>query len=158
MTPGAYNNNFLILQTRDHVAILHEMFGDLRIIPLDGRPRPAIAQWLGQPRGWWEGDTLVVETTNFAERLHYRWQATWKAASDTQRLVERFTRVAKDRIDYQFTLEDSRKFTQPWTAAIPLTTDHAGRGVTSGRLYEYACHEGNHSLVHVLKGARAQDR
>jgi hypothetical protein len=158
MTPGAYNNNFHILQTPGYVVILHEMFAERRIIPLDGRPRSNIDQWLGQPRGRWEGNTLVVETDHFADKIDDRWAALWRASSRTQRLVERFTRVAADRIDYEFTIEDPRKFTRPWTAAVPLTTDHAARGVTSGRIYEYACHEGNYSLTHVLSGARAKDK
>ena len=154
IVPGAYNNNFHIFQTPDSVVILHEMFRDRRIIPLDGRSHSTIRQWLGDPRGHWEEDTLVVETTQFSGRTDYRWAGSWRMPTETMRIVEHFTRVSADTIDYEFTIEDPSKFTSVWTASVPMTTDYGGRGVTGGRLYEYACHEGNYSIVNVLTGAR----
>ena len=156
-----YNMNYHILQTSSYVAILHEMFHEFRIIPLDvdGRPHVdrRIGQWLGDARGRWEGDTLVVETTNFADTTHYWWAATWRAARPSLRLVERLTRIDPDTIDYRFTMHDPESFTRPWTAVIPMTTNQAERGVTSGQMFEYACHEGNYGLVNVLRGARARE-
>jgi hypothetical protein len=154
---SGYNNNYQIVQTQQYVVIIAEMFRDRRMIPLDGRPRTNIPQWFGESRGRWDGSTLVVETTNFADKAGYWWAAGWRAARPTLRLVERFTRVDAETIDYQFTLEDPVMFTRPWTAKFPLTTNQKARGVTQGPLYEYACHEGNHSIVNVLSGARAQD-
>ncbi len=153
-----YNPNHHILQTPGYVVILHEMFRERRIIPLDGRPHGNIGQWHGDMRGHWEGNTLVVDTTNFIDRMRYRWAALWRAPSETMHMVERFTRIDAATIDYQVTIEDPAKFTKPWTLALPLTTDQAARGVTEGRLYEYACHEGNYSIVNVLSGARAQEK
>ena len=155
-----YNMNYHILQTPRYVVILHEMFHEFRIIPLDGRPHVEqhIGQWLGDARGRWEEDTLVVDTTNFADKGHYRWITTWRAARPILRLVERFTRVDAETIDYQFTMHDSTMFTRPWTAAIPMSTNHAARGVTEGQLFEYACHEGNYGLANVLRAARAEEK
>ncbi len=153
-----YNPNHQIVQTRDYVVILHEMFRDRRIIPLDGGPHGQIRQWNGDMRGRWEGETLVVETTHFVDKSHYRWAAAWRMPTETMRLVERFTRVDADTLEYEFTLDDPAKFTRPWIVSIPLTTNQASRGVTVGQLYEYACHEGNYSIVNVLRGARAQER
>ena len=156
---SGYNANYLIVQTPDVVAILGEMFRDLRIILLDGRPHGTIPQWLGDGRGRWEGDTLVVDTTSFAEKAHYWWgSGAWRASRHTLHLVERFTRVDAETIDYEFTMEDPVMFARPWTAAFPLTTDQASRGVTAGPLYEYACHEGNYAVANVLSGARAQEK
>jgi len=152
-----YNNNYQLFQSRDYVVILAEMFRDRRIIPLDGRPHGSVPQWLGDARGRWEGDTLVVETTGFADKAHYWWASAWRASRPTMRLTERFTRVNAETIDYQFTMDDPAMFTRPWTAAFPLTTNQASRGVTVGQLYEYACHEGNYALPNVLAGARAKD-
>jgi len=150
-----YNNNYQLFQSRDYVVILAEMFRDRRIIALDGRPHGNVPQWLGDARGRWEGDTLVVETTRFADKAHYWWVSAWRASRPTLRLTERFTRVDAETIDYQFTVDDPVMFTRPWTAAFPLTTNQASRGVTVGQLYEYACHEGNYALPNVLAGARA---
>ncbi len=153
-----YNPNHQIVQTPDHVVILHEMFRDRRVIPIDGRPHGTIAQWNGDMRGHWEGETLVVESTHFVDRTNDRWAATWRMPTETMHLVERFTRIDTATLEYEFTLTDPAKFTHPWSAHIPLTTNQAARGVTEGPLYEYACHEGNYSLVNVLSGARADDR
>ena len=155
---SGYNANYQIFQTADHVAILGEMFRDLRIIPLDGRPHADVPQWLGDGRGRWEGDTLVVETRSFADKAHFWWVNAWRATRPTLRLVERFTRVGAETLEYEFTMEDPGMFMRPWTARIPLTTDQASRGVTTGPLYEYACHEGNYAMTGTLAGARAIDR
>ena len=155
-----YNMNFQIFQTPDTLAIVQEMYHEYRIIPLDGRPHidVGIGQWLGDGRGTWEGDTLVVETTRFADKSHYYWAWPWRASRSTLKVVERFRRVDEQTIDYQFTIEDAEMFTQPWTVSAPMTTDQASRGVTAGALYEYACHEGNYALPNVLRGARAEER
>ena len=154
-----YNMNYHILQSPGWVAILNEMFHEYRLIPTDGRTHAttAIGQWLGDARGRWEDDTLVVETTNFADKSAYLWRATWRAARPSLRLVERFTRVDEETIDYEFTMTDPEMFTEAWTALVPMTTNHASRGVTSGPMYEYACHEGNYGLMNILRGARMQE-
>jgi hypothetical protein len=153
---GGYNNNYQIFQSPDSVAILHEYYHEARLIPLDGRPHDAVPQWQGDSRGHWEGDTLVVETTNFADKGQYEWADAWRAARATTRLVERFTRKANS-IEYEFTWEDPSMFSRPWTARWPLNKQ-AAVGVTQGPIYEYACHEGNLAMEHVLSGARAQER
>ena len=153
-----YNPNHLIAQTPDHVIILHEMFGDRRIIPLGDAPQGTVRQWNGHIRGHWEDDTLVVESTHFVDGTANRWAATWRMPTETMHLVERFTRVDATTLEYEFTLTDPAKFTRSWSVRLPLTTNQASRGVTSGPLYEYACHEGNYSLMNVLSGARAEDR
>jgi hypothetical protein len=119
----------------------------VRVIPLDGRPRlsPAVRQWMGDSRGRWEGDTLVVETTNYSGKTDGN-LPIFNGASEHQRLVERFTRVDADTIDYQFTLEDSTKYTRPWSAAVPMTQ-------IRNRIFEYACHEGNYGLHNILAGS-----
>lgn len=150
-----YNNNVFIVQTPQYVAIQAEMFHDIRLIPLDGRPRVS-AQWLGESRGRWEGDTLVVETESFLDKSKYWWATSWRGARPKLKVVERFTRVDAETMDYEFTWTDLTQFTRPWTARYPLTTNQAARGVTEGPMYEYACHEGNFSIVNVLRGARAQ--
>ncbi|MYD72217.1 MAG: hypothetical protein F4W89_15960 [Acidobacteria bacterium] len=152
-----YNMNMRIFQTPGQVVMLHEMYHELRVIPLDDRPLNGIPQWTGEARGRWEGETLVVETVNFIDRPETYWSAPWRAARPTLRLVERFTRVGPESIDYTFTLEDPTSFTQPWTAAAPMTTDQASRGVTAGEIWEYACHEGNHAMINILGGARAEE-
>ena len=152
-----YNMNMRIFQTPGQVVMLHEMYHELRVIPLDDRPLNGIPQWTGEARGRWEGDTLVVETVNFIDRPETYWSAPWRAARPTLRLVERFTRVGPESIDYTFTLEDPTSFTRPWTAAAPMTTDQASRGVTAGEIWEYACHEGNHAMINILGGARAEE-
>ena len=147
MIPAGYNNNYQILQTPDYVAILIEMIHDVRIIPLDGHPHAAqnIRQWLGDSRGHWEGNTLVVNTTNFTNKTNFR------GADENLRLTERFTRVGADTVNYEFTVDDPTAFTKPWTAAVPMTR-------TEGPLFEYACHEGNYGMTNLLKGARAAEK
>jgi len=146
MMPGFYNHNYHILQTPEYVAILVEMIHETRIIPLDGRPHvaPRVRQWLGDSRGRWEGHTLVVETTNFSDKMSFR------GSGPEMRLVERFTRVDADTIDYQFTVTDPATFTQPFTVSIPMTT-------LDNPIYEYACHEGNYGIVNILAGHRAEE-
>ena len=151
MTPGFYNHNYQILQTPDHVAIVVEMIHDARIIPLDGREHlsAGVRQWLGDSRAHWDGDTLVVETTNFTDKILQR-TGTVSGGDEHLHVVERFTRVADDRIDYQVTVTDPTVWTSAWTASMPMTA-------LDGSLFEYACHEGNYFLPNALSGSRAQE-
>ena len=154
MMPGFYNHNYQILQTPDYVVIYAEMIHDARVVPLDGRPHldASLRQWMGDSRGRWEGDTLVVETANFTGKVYERRVSnTVFGASREMRLVERFRRVDGDTLDYRFTVTDPRTFAAPWTAAIPMTT-------LDGPIIEYACHEGNYSMENMLRGARNQER
>ena len=146
MLAAGYNANFHIVQGSDHVMILIEMIHDARIIPLDDRPQPpeATRQWMGLSRGRWEGDTLVVETTNRNDKISFR------GSSDRMRVTERFTRVADDRILYTFTVEDEATWARPWTAEMPMQR-------TRGPIFEHACHEGNYGLFNILAGARAEE-
>ena len=143
----AYNANLKIVQTPDHVALLHEQIHEVRLIPLDGTPHltPAIRQYMGDSRGHWEGDTLVVETTNFGEQTNFRGSTTGL------RMVERFTRADADTLLYRVTFEDPATWTRPWTAEIPWKS-------TEGPVFEYACHEGNYGMEGILNGGRALDR
>ena len=154
MMPGFYNHNYHILQTPDHVALVVEMIHDARIIPLDGRGQltPTVRQWLGDSRGHWDGDTLVVETTNFNNKATARsdFVPTVFGIGENLKLVERFTRVDAETIDYRFTVEDATVYTAPWTAAIPFNR-------AAGTLFEYACHEGNYAVPNMLAGARAAE-
>ena len=154
-----YNMNYHILQSPGWVMILNEMFHEYRVIPVDGRAHlpPEVGQLLGDARGRWEGDTLVVETTNFADKGHFLWRATWRGTRTGLHLIERFTRVDDETVDYEFTMTDLAMFTQPWTATLPMTTNQASRGVTAGPMFEYACHEGNYGLLNIMRGARAQE-
>ena len=147
MLAGAYNNNYQIVQTPGYVMILVEMIHDVRIIPLDGRPQlPAsVRQWTGSYRGRWEGDTLVVESTNFNGKNPFQ------GSSENLRLTERFTRVDENTIRYQFTIDDPSTWTRPWSAEVPWAK-------TIGPLFEHACHEGNYGLGNILAGARAEER
>ena len=148
--PTGYNNTYQIFQTPGYVAILDENIHDVRGIPLDGRPHVGrdIRQWNGNSRGHWEDSTLVVETTNYSPKTTFR----FPVAGETLRATERFTRVAVDRIDYRFTIDDPTTYTRPWTAALPLTS------LPDYVIYEYACHEGNYSIQNVLSGARAREK
>jgi len=147
MLPGPYNNFFQILQTREHVVILSEMIHDARVIPLDGSPHLAsdIRQWTGDSRGHWEGDVLVVDTTNFSGKYSFR------GSDRNLHLIERFTRVSPDTLLYEFTVNDPTAFTKPWTVQIPVTK-------TKGPVFEYACHEGNYAMADILAGARAAEK
>jgi hypothetical protein len=146
-TPTAYNNNTQIVQTPAFVVIHNEMGHEVRIIPLDRRPHlpQTMRQWTGDSRGHWEGDTLVVETTNFSEKNSFR------GSGPHMILTERFGRLDADTLEYQFTVDDPETFTQPWTVEIPLTR-------APGPMFEYACHEGNYGMRGVLAGARAQEK
>lgn len=157
MLPGVYNNIYEIVQAPGYVTILTEMIHDARIIPTGGRPHlpPTIRQWMGDPRGHWEGDTLVVETTNFTDQTSDLGagmrRSTFRGSDERMRLIERFTRVDADTILYEFTVDDPTAFTRPWTAQIPMTR-------TPGPLLEYACHEGNYAMTGVLAAARAEEK
>jgi hypothetical protein len=153
MMPGFYNHNYQIVQTPNYVLIHVEMIHDSRIIPLDGRPHvpSRIRQWLGDSRGRWEGDTLVVETRHFKEGADERGMAnTVVGGSPDMVLVERFRRVDDNTLDYRFTVTDPVLFTVPWTVSAPMTS-------LDGVIYEYACHEGNYAMPNMLKGARADE-
>jgi hypothetical protein len=147
MLPQPYNNNYQIIQTRDHVIILAEMIHDARIVPIDGRSHlpSTIRQLMGDSIGHWEGDTLVVETTNFTNRTSYR------GSSENLRLIERFTRTAPDVLTYRVTLDDPTTFSRPWTIELPAVP-------SDGEIYEYACHEGNYGLEGILRGHRAEEK
>jgi len=153
MIPGFYNHNYQILQTPDHVVILVEMIHDARIIPLDGRPHlpPPLHQWLGDSRAHWEGDTLVVETINFDSKGDQRVRNLVLSGSEHSHVVERFTRLDAETIDYRVTVTDPTTYTRPWTASIPMTHLEAP-------IFEYACHEGNYGMQNILYGARAKEK
>ena len=140
--PTGYDNNYQIVQTPGYVAIVQEQMHETRIIPLDSRPHldSSVRQWLGDSRGHWQGDTLVVETTNFSD------QASFEGSSKNMRLTERWTRVADDRIDYRFTVEDPDTWTRPWSARMAWNK--------AGNLNEYACHEDNYGLYGILAGQK----
>jgi len=147
MLSGPYNNFVQLLQTRDHVVIFNEMVHQARLVPLDGRPHlPAgVRNWQGDPRGRWEGDTLVVESTNFSDRTNVR------GSGEGLRLTERFTRTGANSLLYEFTVDDPASFTKPWTAALPMAR-------TTDQIYEYACHEGNYAMSGILRGARSAEK
>ena len=147
MLPTAYNNNYQILQTPGYVTILTEMIHDVRVIPLDGRPHlpENIRQLLGDSRGQWEGNTLVVDTTNFTDK------APFSNCDRNLHLIERFTRTDANTILYQFTVEDPTAFTRTWKGEVPLRK-------TQEPIYVYTCHEGNYAMENILKGARAQEK
>jgi hypothetical protein len=128
------------------MVVLSEMIHDARIVALDGRPAPPAAMrfWLGSARGHWEGDTLSVETTNFADAISFR------GSDDRLRVVERFTLDGPDALRYEFTIDDATAFTRPWTGAFTMTR-------TAERIYEFACHEGNYGLVNILRAARTEE-
>ncbi|MBL4821153.1 MAG: hypothetical protein JKY98_09235 [Gammaproteobacteria bacterium] len=143
-----YNNAYLIVQSPDHVAIYSETIHDVRIIPLHA-PSPLdakIRQWNGSSRGYWDGDTLVVETSNYSRKTELRFPS-----SRNMRAVERFTRVSEDLIDYEFTIEDPEVYTQIWSAVRPMPA------LDDYTIFEYACHEGNRSMYNLLRGARLQE-
>ena len=147
MSPTAYNNNYRITQSPGYVAIQIEMLGGARVIPTDGRPHlnQSIRQWMGHSVARWEGDTLVVDTTNFTHKVLYR------GAAENLHLIERFTRVAQGQIDYRVTVIDPSTFSKQWTVAIPYLD-------TGEDMFEYACHEGNYGMEGILSGAREEER
>ncbi len=144
---AGYNSYYQIFQSKTHVVMLSEMAHDARIIPLDGRPHLSkeVRQWNGDPRGRWEGDTLVVETTNFSPKSDFR------GSRDRLDLVEKFTRVGPRILNYEITITDPTTWTKPWTVMIPLKQKNEA-------VYEYACHEGNEGMFGTLSGHRAHER
>jgi len=147
MMNAGYNSNYQIVQGPGYVMILTEMIHDVRVIPIDGRPQPHsnVRQWVGTSRGRWDGNTLIVETTNFNGKNAFR------GASENMKVIERFTRVADDVITYQFTVEDDATWARPWTAEMPMQK-------TEGPIFEFACHESNYGIANILAGARADEK
>jgi hypothetical protein len=147
MMPGPYNNNYQILQSAGNVTILVEMIHDARIISTDTRPHlpSTVRQWMGDSRGHWQGDTLVVETTNFTNQTNFR------GSSENLSLVERFTRTDANTIMYEFRVTDPSSFTKPWTVQIPMKK-------STEQVLEYACHEGNYAMEGMLGGLRAEEK
>ena len=145
MLPVLYNNNYQIVQTPDNILILVEMVHDARIIRMNGTHAPAsVRQWFGDSIGKWEGDTLVVDTTNFTDKTRFR------GSSENLHVIERFTRIDQNTILYKVTLDDPTTFSKAWTVEYPFVA-------TKGPVYEYACHEGNYSMTDILGGARKAD-
>jgi hypothetical protein len=144
---AGYQSYFELTQSPDHVVVKTEMIHDARVIPLDGRPHVSskITQYHGDSRGHWEGDTLVVDTTNFSPNTSFR------GSTDGLHLIEKFRRVADDTVEYSITIEDPAVWSRPWTLMIPLKK-------TGEQMFEYACHEGNYGLPAILRGARAQEQ
>jgi hypothetical protein len=144
-----YSSNYQIFQSPGYVIVFQELIHEPRIIPLDARPHlpPGTTQWLGDSRGRWEGDTLVVETTNFDPRTNFQ------GSRETLRLVERYRLRDADNLDYEFTIDDPKTFTRQWTAARPMRRQTDGISI-----FEYACHEGNYAMTGILRGARAEER
>jgi hypothetical protein len=145
--PTGYNNGNRIIQAPGYVIILVEMIHEARVVPLKGSAHagPGVRSYNGDSRGHWEGNTLVVETTNFTDRTNFR------GSGENLRLVERFTRTDKDTLLYQFTVDDPESFARPWSGEIPMKK-------TDGPLFEYACHETNYSMTNMLSSARAEER
>jgi len=146
-TGAGYNSYFQIIQSADHVVILQEMIHDARVIPLDGRPHlnEKVRQWLGDSRAHWEGDTLVVETTNYSSKSNFQ------NAAENLRLVERFTRVGPDTVNWEVSVNDPTTWTSPWRAVIPLSK-------SEDAIYEFACHEGNYAMEGILNGHRVEEQ
>jgi len=158
MFPAGYNNGYQIVQTPGFVVIVYEMLHETRIIPIDGRPHVGrdIRLWNGDPRGHWEGQTLVVETTNYNDKGSIATSAATGRIrgipqSEALHVVERFTRIDAKTIDYEVTIDDPKVYAKPWKVALPLNQD------PEYRIYEYACHEGNYAIPNELSGGRAQD-
>ncbi len=147
MTGGSDNNHLRLLQAPGYAVVWTENIHDARIVPLDGRPRiaDAVRQWMGDPRGRWDGDTLVVETTRFNGK------AAYQGSSDDLQVVERFTLTGADTLEYVYTIAGADTYAKPWTAALTMKR-------LDGDLYEFACHEGNYGLEGILAGARAEER
>ena len=152
--PVIYNNGTQIVQSPGYVAIVNEMIHETRVVPLDGRAHvgSTIKMWLGDSRGHWDGDTLVVETANFTDRTGVGVNGGGQRHSEALKITERYTRTADDVIDYQMTVDDPETYTAPWTMQFPLKRDDAYG------MFEYACHEGNLAMFNILSGARADDR
>ena len=149
ITPAGYNQNVQVFQTEDTVVLLNEMVHSARVVPLDGRDHidAGIRQWMGDSRGYWDGDTLVVETRNFLRETSFR-----GGLSDANlHLTERFTRVSPSTLMYEVTVDDPTVWTRPWTYQIPMQR-------SDQPMYEYACHEGNYGLYNILAGAREKEQ
>ncbi len=146
MTPGGYNQNVQLFQTPDQIVLLNEMNHNFRVIPLDGRPATGLPQWTGESRGHWDGDTLVVETSNFLRETSFSSGQT----DEYLQLTERFTRVSSSTLMYEATVDNPTVWETPWTYEIPMQWNDQP-------LYEYACHEGNYGLYNILAGARAEE-
>ncbi len=156
LLPSFYNNNYHIVQTRDHLSIVAEMIHDTRIIPLDGRTQDVVPQWTGNSKARWEGDTLVVETTNFNGRRGWFGVPMvegggGKRPDAKMKVTERFTRTSPDILLYQFTVDDPGIYTKPWSGEIPMRS-------FPGPVYEYGCHEGNYGMPLILSGSRAEEQ
>jgi hypothetical protein len=154
MLPGnLYNKGNQIVQAPGYVVIRNEMVHEARVIPLDGRPHlgSGIRSYMGDGRGHWEGNTLVVDTTNFQKDIGMN-GINFALLTEALRIVERFTRTAADELSYDATIEDPGTWTRPWTMHVPYKMD------PEYTLYEYACHEANYGLLDILKGARAQEK
>ena len=152
INPGAYNNNMQLFQTPGYIAILNEQIHSVRVIPLDGQPHlePKILQWMGDSRGHWEGQTLVVETTNFNGQ-HQQVGRPSLSSGGQLSLIERFTRLDPETLVYEYTVTDPATWVSPWTAQVPMRRN-------PDSIYEYACHEGNYSLAVILRGARLEEQ
>jgi hypothetical protein len=148
MMPSAYNNNVEIFQTHDTVAILNEMVHNARIVPLDGRPHGTVRQWVGDSRGHWDGNTLVVDTINFTDNGTGLFMTP---TDENYHLTERFTLRDANTLVYEFTIDDPTVQTRPWTASVPMTRSNQP-------MYEYACHEGNYGMMGIMTAARAEDK
>ena len=151
LTPTAYNNTYHIVQTKDYVAIAAEMMHDQRLIPVDGRPHGDVRQWVGDAVGHYEGDTLVIETTNFNGKRGWPGVGIGKRTDAKMKVTERFTRTAADVLLYQFTVDNPEIYTRPYTGEITMWPSKAP-------VYEYACHEGNYSMPLILSGARSEEK
>jgi hypothetical protein len=147
-TPGVYNNGFQVVQGPNHVAMQVEMLHETRIIPTDEGPFVGsdIASWRGDARGQWDGDSLVVEIRNFNGRAPYQ------GSSDALTMTERYTRTGPDTLEYQFTIDDPKVFTRPWTGMFTYVRDDS-----QYELVEYACHEGNYGMTNILSGSRSKE-
>jgi len=146
IVPGPFNNDIEFIQTRDYIVIFTEMIHQARIVPMDGRPHGNVRDWMGDSRGHWEGNTLVVDTINFTDRTNFR------GSGERLHLVERFTRVNETSLNYEFTADDPTTWTRPWTARIPMRK-------IDGLIYEFACHEGNaRSLEGIFSATRAEEK
>ncbi|MEP7304894.1 MAG: hypothetical protein ABJA98_05200 [Acidobacteriota bacterium] len=153
MFPTGYNNNVKILQTAGYVTITHEMIHETRIVPLDGRPHvsPAIRQYMGDSRGRWDGNTLVIDVTNFHPSVTtFHPTANFRGSGATLHLIERYTRTGRDQMRYEVTVDDPSTFERPYTAVLDLSPQEG--------IYEYACHEGNRGLENILSAARSEER
>ena len=149
MMPSAYNNNVQIFQTPGYLVIVTEMVHSARVIPMDGSPHGPLRQWLGDSRGHWDGNTLVIDTINFTS--NGTGTVGLRVATDENfHLVERFTRRDADTLIYEFTVDDRTIWTRPWTASVPMSK-------SEDAIYEYACHEGNYAMEDILKGALAEE-